>query len=82
MSVSFRTQPWLTSAVRTPLGELQLAGTLKDARGLDPRAMRVLGSFSLIYMVDLDGYYCDAHGVKRDLVSGDLVLIWPELAHA
>ncbi len=82
MSVSFRTQPWLTSAVRTPLGELQLAGTLKDARGLDPRAMRVLGSFSLIYMVDLDGYYCDAHGVRRDLVSGDLVLIWPELAHA
>jgi AraC-like DNA-binding protein len=72
----------LTSAVRTPLGELQLAGTLKDARGLDPRAMRVLGSFSLIYMVDMDGYYCDAHGVKRDLVSGDLVLIWPELAHA
>ena len=39
MPTPFRTQPWLTSAVRTPLGELQLAGTLKDARGLDPRAM-------------------------------------------
>ena len=82
MPTPFRTQPWLTSAVRTPLGELQLAGSLKDARGLDPQAMRVLGSYSLIYMVDLEGYYCDANGVKRDLVSGDLVLILPELAHA
>jgi len=68
--------------VRTPLGELQLAGSLKDAHGLDPQAMRVLGSYSLIYMVDMEGYYCDANGIKRDLVSGDLVLILPELAHA
>eukprot|EP01034_Spumella_vulgaris_P014287 gene14287-18237_t len=81
MPTPFRTQPWLTSTVRTPLGELQLAGTLKDARGLDPQAMRVLGSYSLIDRVDLDGYYCDANGVKRDLGSGDLVLILPELAH-
>jgi AraC-like DNA-binding protein len=68
--------------VRTPLGELQLAGSLQDARGLDPQAMRVLGSYSLIYMVEVEGYYCDANGVKRELVSGDLVLILPELAHA
>ena len=82
MPAPFRTQSWLTSAVRTPLGELQLAGSLQDARGLDPQAMRVLGSYSLIYMVEVEGYYCDANGVKRELVSGDLVLILPELAHA
>ena len=82
MPTPFRTQPWLTSAVRTPLGELQLAGSLMEARGLDPQAMRVLGSYALIYMVNMEGYYCDANGLKRDLVSGDLVLILPELAHA
>ena len=55
MPTPFRTQPWLTSAVRTPLGELQLAGSLKDARGLDPQAMRVLGRYTLIYRVDVEG---------------------------
>ena len=82
MPTPFRTQPWLTSAVRTPLGELQLAGALKDARGLDPRAMRVLGSYALVYWVAGEGYYHDANGVTRELGAGDLVLIFPELAHA
>jgi AraC-like DNA-binding protein len=44
--------------------------------------MRVLGSYSFIYMVNVDGYYADANGHACDLVSGDLVLIFPELAHA
>lgn len=44
--------------------------------------MRVLGSFSFIYMVKVDGYYADANGCQRELTSGDLVLIFPELAHA
>jgi AraC-like DNA-binding protein len=78
----FRSRAWLESPLRTTLGELQLAGALQDVPGLDPRAMRVLGSYSLIYMVDVDGYYCDGNGVKADLRTGDLVVIFPELAHA
>lgn len=78
----FRSEAWLESPLRTSLGELQLAGSLQDVAGLDPKAMRVLGSYSLIYMVNVDGYYCDGHGFKADLRTGDLVVIFPELAHA
>lgn len=79
---AFRSEAWLESPLRTNLGELQLAGALKDVHGLDPKAMRVLGSYSLIYMVDVEGYYVDGQGAQADLKTGDLVVIFPELAHA
>ncbi len=79
---SIRNEPWLESPLRTGAGELQLAGVLQNVHGLDPKAMRVLGSYSLIYMVNVDGYYCDSNGVRADLRTGDLVVIFPELAHA
>lgn len=78
----FHDEAWLESPLRTSLGELQLAGSLRDVVGLDPKAMRILGSYSLIYMVDVDGYYCDGNGLQVDLRTGDLVVIFPELAHA
>lgn len=79
---AFRSEAWLESPLRTGMGELQLAGSLQDVAGLDPKAMRVLGSYSLIYLVKVDGYYCDGNGLKADLRTGDLVVIFPELAHA
>jgi len=79
---SFHSEAWLESAIRTQRDELQLAGALRDVPGLDPNAMRVLGSYSLIYMVSGKGYYTDANGRHLDLRSGDLVVIFPELAHA
>jgi AraC-like DNA-binding protein len=44
--------------------------------------MRVLGSFGLIYMVEVEGYYLDASGADLELRSGDVVWIHPGLAHA
>lgn len=79
---TIQSQAWLESPIRTSTGEIQLAGTLRDVRGLDPKAMRVLGSYSFIYMVRVDGYYADARGLQRNLTNGDLVVIFPELGHA
>ncbi|MEZ5413022.1 MAG: AraC family transcriptional regulator [Opitutaceae bacterium] len=81
-SATFQSQAWLESPIRLKRDELQLAGALRDVPGLDPKSMRVLGSYSFIYMVKVDGYYADANGVNCDIRSGDLVLIFPELAHA
>mgnify|MGYP001067957521 CR=1 FL=1 len=75
-------QAWLETPLRTRAGELQLAGTIRNTRGLDPKAMRILGSYALVYLTEVDGYYCDGNGFACDLTSGDLVLIVPELAHA
>lgn len=79
---TFKNQVWLESAIRTQNDELQLAGALKDTPGIDPKAMRILGSFSFVYMVEGKGYYADANGRQSELRSGDLVVIFPELAHA
>ena len=76
----FHSEAWLESPIRLQNDELQLAGALRDVPGLDPQSMRVLGSYSFIYMVNVDGYYADANGHTCDLSSGDLVLIFPELA--
>ncbi|MFI5356781.1 MAG: helix-turn-helix domain-containing protein [Opitutales bacterium] len=78
----FHNDDWLESPIRTSEGEIQLAGSVQDVRGIDPKAMRVLGSYALIYLVKVDGYYAAATGDQRGLMSGDLVVIFPELAHA
>jgi AraC-like DNA-binding protein len=77
-----RSHPWLTSACRTPAGEIRLAGTVQNVPGLNPDAMRVLGSFALVYLVAGDGYYCDAGGRAARLVPGDVVMVFPDVAHA
>lgn len=75
-------QPWLQSPLRTAAGELQLAGRLRNVTGIDPGAMRVLGSYALILMIEGRGYYRDARGADLALAAGDAVIVFPELAHA
>jgi AraC-like DNA-binding protein len=79
---STRAQPWLQSPLRTPAGDLQLAGLLNNIAGIDRRAMRVLGSYALVLMVAGRGYYCDVRGTDREVEPGDVLLVFPEIAHA
>lgn len=77
-----RTEPWLQSPLRTAAGEIELAGTLSNIAGIDPHAMRVLGSYALVLMVEGRGYYRDARRTERELEPGDAVIVYPEIAHA
>src|SRR5688572_18258778 len=79
---AFRAEPWLESPLRVGAGDIELAGLLKDIAGIDPRAMRVLGSYALVLMVEGEGYFRDACGTKETLGPGDVVLVYPEIAHA
>ena len=84
MSASTRSpsQSWLESPLTTEAGVLQLAGLLQNAPGIDPRSMRVLGSFALVLLVAGKGYYQDARGTRRDLVPGDVVVVFPDVPQA
>lgn len=73
---------WLESPLRTGAGELQLAGRLQDVPGIDPGAMRVLGSYALVLMVEGRGYYHDPRGGSREIGPGDAVLVYPDIPHA
>jgi AraC-like DNA-binding protein len=75
-------QPWLRSPLRTAAGDLQLAGLLDNVAGIDPAAMRVLGSYALVLMVEGQGYYRDGRGTQRELGPGDVVMVFPDIAHA
>ncbi len=77
-----RDDPWLPIPLRSEIGTIRLAGTLKDIPGINRHSMRILGSFALIYMVDGNGYYSDANGSSKSLVPGDAIVVFPDLAHA
>ncbi len=78
----YRSEPWLQSPLRTPVGEIELAGLLRNVPGIDPTGMRILRRFTLVLMVEGRGYYRDARGTKLELGPGDVVLVFPEIAHA
>jgi AraC-like DNA-binding protein len=78
----YRAQPWLEHPLRTPAGELHLAGLLQNVHGLDPARMRTLRHFTLMLMVEGTGYYRDARGQEAELAPGDVVVVFPEIAHA
>lgn len=78
----YRSLPWLQSPLRTPVGEIELAGLLQNVRGIEPGNMRILRRFTLVLMVEGRGYFRDARGATANLVPGDVVLVFPEIAHA
>jgi AraC-like DNA-binding protein len=77
-----RAEPWLESPLRTPVGEIELAGRLENVAGIDPVRMRILRRFTVVLFEEGKGYYADARGRREELGPGDVVVVFPELAHA
>jgi AraC-like DNA-binding protein len=66
----------------TRLGQLSIAATMKDSWGIGRPALRVFGSYAIVYLLDGCGAYRDANGLRRRVSAGDLILVFPELGHA
>jgi len=75
-------EPWLTRPIKVGGTTIAAAGQVRDVPGILPNAMRVMGSYGLVYMAEVDGYYVDELGARQDLTSGDVVWIQPGVAHA
>lgn len=78
----YRSEPWLQSPLRTPVGEIELAGLLRNVPGIDPSGMRIMRRFTLVLMVEGRGYFRDARGADLKVGPGDVMFIFPEIAHA
>ncbi len=65
-----------------PRGRDRISRPLRNVPGIDPTGMRILRHFTLVLMVDGKGYYRDARGTKLELGPGDVILVFPEIAHA
>lgn len=70
----------LRNSAHSPLGRITLAGYIRNGRGTRENPMRVLGSYALVYLLQGAGKYRDP-GIAADLVAGDLLLVFPEIAH-
>ena len=66
----------------TPLGRLRLSGFIAKGRGVLPRRpMRIYGRYAVVCLLKGRGRYEDANHLRRDVRAGDVILIFPELAH-
>ena len=66
----------------TRFGRITQAGLIRDGLGAGLAAMRALDSYALVYALDGAAHYRDQHGVARDIAPGDVILVFPGLAHA
>ena len=66
---------------QTPLGRLTMVGSLEKSTGTPPRTMRVLGTFSLTYILSGHGRFRDGNGFSQKVRAGDLLMLFPEVPH-
>ena len=66
----------------TPIGQIRMAGFLNKSGSLVFESMRVLGSYALVYLMEGSGIYYDVNHYKQPLRAGNLLLLFPELAHS
>lgn len=69
------------SSAAPAVGGVTLAGFIKNHAGLPIDPMRVYGKYALVYLLEGHGQYADALGTKSEVSVGDLIVVFPELAH-
>jgi len=64
------------------LGKISMSGCLRESAGVSFSSMRVLGSYALVYLTAGGGRYHLRGQPTRRCRAGDLLVIFPEIAHA
>jgi AraC-like DNA-binding protein len=68
------------NAAASPLGRITLAGFgVRQTVAL--AQPRTLGQFAIVYLVDGKGKYADANGIRKNLETGDMMILFPDIAH-
>jgi len=68
------------NAVSSPLGRITMVG-FGVRQTVAVGTPRILGQFALVYIVDGRGKYDDANGRRKDIAAGDVMILFPGLAH-
>jgi AraC-like DNA-binding protein len=69
------------NASLSPLGSVKLAGFIKQSHGKGQGKQRRLGSYALVYSLNGGCSYRDEHIGHRTVEAGDLIILFPEIAH-
>lgn len=76
------TQTLYQNSLATPLGQIKLVGLLNKDVNRIFETSRVLGSYALVYLLEGSGLYSDANRHKTRVSAGDLIVLFPDLAHS
>ncbi len=68
------------SAFSTPLGMIRFGGRLCDTNGTGFSRYRIYGMFALVLVLG-DGAYRNKLGTNRRVTAGDLIVVFPDMAH-
>lgn len=68
------------NAAASPLGRITLAGLgIRQTQSVpEPR---IFGQFAIVYFVDGRGKYADANGIRKNIEAGDMIIVFPDIAH-
>lgn len=82
MTHRISTRLLVESVLESPVGRITLSSYIRDSTGLPHNRLRVFGSYAAVYMLDGKGWYVDERGMRQNIVPGDLIMVFPEIAHA
>lgn len=72
-------RPFTEQSLRSPLGWVPQAATM-PSRGMG-KPWRTFGSYATVYLLEGSGMYRDVRGVQQRVTAGDLMLVFPDVAH-
>jgi AraC-like DNA-binding protein len=76
------TQTLYQNSQTTPLGQIKLVGLLNKDTNRIFESTRVFGSYALVYLLEGNGIYFDANRHKQRVEAGDLLVLFPDIAHS
>lgn len=82
MAEAFTSRTVYQTEAATPIGQIHLAGIINKGGSRIFENMRVFGKYALVYLLDGQGVYLDANQYRRNVRAGDLLILFPELAHS
>lgn len=69
-------------SLRSNLGSITMAGKLRVSTGISFSKMRILGNYAFVYLTRGSGRYQIRGHESRPCKAGDLLIVFPDLAHA
>ncbi len=79
--MDIQTRIQFRNAGGSPLGSIRQTGYIRESKGIGHRTMRIYGMYALVYLLNGGGNYQDANGLSQRVGPGDLILVFPQLAH-
>ncbi len=69
------------NSVKAPVGQITSAGVHVNGSGVPAGELRVFGSYAIVSILEGAGHYEDAQGRCELVETGDLIVVFPDVAH-